>query len=327
MKKLFILMGVMSLSLTFTGCGSDEPAEPVGKNLVDPAYKSLSATYFDISKSNPANEEALGDVADELIFKFGEDGKAWVFSLNKKVVKEAEPCSNPKRHRALLQQENESWYVYATEYQEKAGSYDVKNVGKFSISADNNVTLQIGNQPAKNLVAEKVESPIQDNSTVNQMCRSWKVAQTRIEVSEGDLNNAYGKVFKGNYAVDLAYIAADIDNPDNGIKTNMTKYLRDNNRLTSIKEIVLSRTGVLTIFYKNGKQDVASIGNIANNSNISLNWLGSNLSNDYLSGEMGVYGKIKNNYFVLTFNSPITANNVAKPYKVKVEFTLEWAGR
>lgn len=333
MKKLLMLMGMIALPLAFTSCGSDDnPPAPSGKDLTTPIYQSASETYFNISKTDDGNSEALRDLADELVFKFGEDGKAWVFSLNKKVVEGAVPCTTPKQRAfGVNQHEGEQWYVFVTSYSKNGNAYAISGVGTLSVTADSNNNaqgkLKVGARPETAFNAKKVANPIKADATSNQMARSWKIIQTRIEVSEGDLKETYGKVFKGDKAGDLTFIATDIDNPDNGIKSNMTKYLKDNHRWTSIKEVVLSHTGYLTILYANGKNDIATIRNLVLNQPISLHWSSEDLFNEYLSGDRGVSAKLQNNYLVLTFNSNVTANNVSKPYKVKVEFILEWAGR
>lgn len=334
MKKLLMFISLMALPLAFISCdGEETPAAPIGKMLTPPTYHSNAEMYFDISLLDPKNIEPLEQLAPQIVVKLGEDGKAWVFSRERKLVEQSVACQKPYHDYTLMATLAaglpEKWFVFTTSYtQPKAQQFKIKGWATLmTMGAQEKVKMSIvreGKVPLE-VVAQKVKSPIKSSELTQKFARTWKIAQTKIEVSGGDLQNTYGKVFKGEKASDLTEIAADLDNLDSGLKANMGKYLKEHNRSTRIETVTLSQTGVLSIAYANGQNDLARIDQYVEGQRFSPVWLGKQLNNEYLTGDNGVTLEVQNNYLLLSLNSSVKAQGVSAPYNVKVAFVLEWA--
>ena len=336
MKKFILLLSLLALPFAFTSCGGDDDnGTPIGKALSDPEFKDMAAQYFQIKASDQPDaqkKQQLQELADQIILKFGEDGKVWVYTQNKKLqdLKEAEACDDPRpesqapKVRGLKNQPNQ-WYVYVGEYTD-GGEKGYVIGGKVNVKIDgNNITLSVGNQTIQNLLAQVQQSPLTALDIVNKACRTWVIQQTEVRVSGGDLKDTFGKFYQGTKARDLTYIAQSIDQEEDLQSVQMAKNLKENDRYTQIQTVSLSRTGAIEIKYANGKKDVGTITKLDAQGNISLMWNGVQLSNQYISGDLGITAKIQNNYLVLGFQSEVSVVDVPKPYNVLLNFVMEWA--
>lgn len=331
MKKTFLLLSLLALPLAFTSCSSDDDnGTPIGKTLSDPELKELADQYYtiELSEQSEQQQQQLEELAEQIILKFGEDGKAWIYSKNGKVVENAEECDDPRPESLApkvrgLKYKPEKWYVYVGEYTDGGEKgYEIKGAGNVKIDG-NKITLSFGDVTIQNLVAKIMKSPITAIDIVNKACRTWNIVQTKVQVEGGNLETAIGKIYQNEKANDLAYIAQSIDAEVTSIQ--IAENLQEYGRYTKIKTISLSRTGAIEINYANNAKDVGTITGFDAQGNITLMWNGENLSNQYISGDLGITAKIKNNYLVLSFTSEVVAVDIVKPYKVELEFVLEWA--
>ncbi len=332
MKKFLLLLSLMALPFAFVSCGSDDDDNnSLGKVLTSPELQDLAKQVWQITQE--ANPDELIGLASEIIIKLGEDGTGFVYSKDGKLVESAEACDDPrpgsmapKAPSRLMK--SDQWYVSVVSYTDKGDNvYELSGLGQFSYDPNNpqNVTLKVGQNAVMSLVAQVLASQINLTDLVSKVCRTWVIRQTQVQVSGGDLKDTFGKFYQNERASDLTYIAQSIDQEEDLKNVKMADNLKEIDRYTQIKTVTLSRTGSIAILYANGKMDVGTIQNIDAQGNIKFNWNGANLSNKYISGDLGVNAKITNNYLVLTFNSKVSVENVAQPYKVKLGFTMEWA--
>ena len=324
----------MALPFAFVSCGSDDDDNnSLGKVLTSPELQDLAKQVWQISQED--NSEALSGIVNEIIIKLGEDGTGFIYSEGGKLVESAEACDNPfssgskaPRRLKTYTEYAEQWYVSVVSYTDKGDNvYELSGLGQFSYDPNNpqNVTLKVGQNTVMSLVAQVLASQINLTDFVSKVCRTWVIRQTEVQVSGGDLKDTFGKFYQNERASDLTYIAQSIDQEEDLQNVKMGDNLKEIDRYTQIKTVTLSRTGAIAILYANGKKDVGTIQNIDAEGNISINWNGAELSNKYISGDLGINAKITKNYLVLTFNSEVSVENVAQPYKVKLGFTMEWA--
>lgn len=331
MKKNLLFTSLLTLVLSVSSCDQNNmlTPQPQSKVLSVPAQVKSTAKYFSIAKKDAQNAAALESLAEELIFTFGEDGKVWVFSKGRRLSPQSAPCLNPKIQLGRPSPEAAQWYVMASTYtQPTAEQYSIEGWGTFTTSsteADTQVSLQVTGKAPVSVSAQSDAAPIEATEATRLLGRSWVIKQTKIEVSGGTLTDTYGKVFKGANASDLPLIATDLDNVKDGGDLKMAQALKDNERWTRIREVVLSQAGLLSIFYENGKVDVANIEKLALNENIAPTWINEKFSQYLFSGDNGVFATIKDNFLVLTLNSQVSEVVGSKPYHVKFELVLEWA--
>ncbi len=331
MKKYLLLLSLLALPFAFTSCGGDDDDNggSAGINLSDPEFMDLAKQYWEISNSE--NDGVLGDMADNVIVKLGEDGVAWVYANAPVAPAECfEECDAPESNAPKVRglKYEYPWFVAVTTYKENGDNvYELKGVGKFAYDPSNpsNVQLSFGSGAMMSLVAQVIMNKINVSDLMSKIFRTWNIVQTKIEVEDGDLSKPVGKVFQGKYAPDLAYIADDLDAISELKNVHMADNLKAIDRYTKIQSITLSQTGAIEILYANNKKDVGTITAVDAQGNVNITWNGAQLSNKYLKGDAGIDVKIVNNYLYLDFESNVSVENVGQPYDVEVELQMKWA--
>ncbi len=319
MKKFLLLVSLLALPFAFVSCGSDDDENNyVGKALTEAAFQELANAYYQISGS-----EQLGDI-EEITLKLTEDGIALLQSKGGSLF-------DVLSTRGLLKAENDgNNYAYVTSYTKDGNDVVTLAIGGTFNLSSNTLTLSVGPLAAQQLVMSAITSGVLAKATlVDQVCRSWNIIQTNIAVSGGDLgSDSYSKNFQNAQANDLVAIAEDIDNQDKLKNVNMRDRLKENNRYAKINRVTISRTGAVIIEYSNGATDIGTVKSIdASSGKLDIKWPESFYSNEYLNGELGITATIESNCLRLAFNSKVYSDNkaVTEPYKVKVEFVMEWA--
>lgn len=319
MKKFLLLLGLMALPFAFVSCGSDDDDNNyVGKALTETDFQDLANAYYQLLGS-----DLLGDI-EEITLKLTEDGLALLQSKGGDILEASTT-------RGLLKSENESNnYAYVTTYTKDGDDVVTLAIGGTFNLSSKTLTLSVGPLAAQQLVMSAITSGVLTKTTlVDQVCRSWNIIQTNIAVSGGDLgSDAYSKNFQNAEANNLVAIAEDIDTQEKLKNVKMRDRLKENGRYAKINCVTISRTGAVIIQYSNGATDIGTIKSInASNGVLEIEWPESFYSNEYLSGELGITASIESNCLRLAFNSKVYSDNkaVTEPYKVKVEFVMEWA--
>lgn len=318
MKKFLMLLSLSALPFAFTSCGSDDGGGFMGISLDEPVNKELSEKIYKATGSQiPA-----GMTAGEILLFLSENNTAVLKSTGEDILRDV-PMGVRK-----LKDEDSNTYIYVTQYTK--GEDDVITFafgGTFSLSG-NALTLNAGPYAGVQLAMSALSSGVNIAAALDKACRTWNVIQTNIQVSGGDLgSDTYSKNFRGAAANNLVTIADDIDAQEKLANVNMGGRLKDNDRYTTIKDVTLSKSGTIVIRYGNDKYDVGELAGIDAGGKVSITWPDSFYSNEYLSGELGITATLENNCLRLAFNSEVYGENkAAAPYKVRVEFTMEWVG-
>lgn len=333
MKKILFPLAFAALGTLFASCETTDPVvpQPEGKELQQQPHYTLAQHYFVVKATDAANAQVLQGRAEELVIKLGEDGKAWIFSKGQKIHPEAKPCQAPHGHETppTIEGGKASWFVYATTYRGvDSHAYLIEGFGKITVNpAENTAQVQLNTpeQPTVSLQAQSQKSPIETNETTAQLARSWKLLQTKIEATGGSLTQTFGKIFQDEMAGNLVAIAQDLDQITSQQHHEMLDYLQAHQRATNIREITLSATGILAIYYENGQHDIAHIKNFASDATGQLDWLSEEMSNKYLTGNKGISYQLRGQLLLLTLKSDVNTPQQNTPYSVKVELLLEAA--
>lgn len=317
MKKYFILLSLLALPFVFVGCGSDDDDNNsyVGKELTETQFQELADKFYQITQESGLLN---GTDIEEIILKLGEDGLALLQSKGGDILGNFST-------RALKRTDG-GQYAYVSKYTRDGDEIILIDLGgKFNLS-NNTLTLDAGPFAAQSLVMSTIISQVSIAQVLNRVCRTWNIIQTNIEVKGGDLgSDSYSKNYKVPLANDLVAIAEDIDNQPKLANVKMGENLAENDRLAKITSVSISKNGSILIVYSNGKWDIGEVKSIGTDGKVDIDWPDSFYSNKYLSGELGIKAQIESNCLRLEFNSKVNAEGVGQPYKVRVEFVMEWA--
>ncbi|MBQ7634241.1 MAG: hypothetical protein IJS89_01560 [Bacteroidaceae bacterium] len=317
MKKYFILLSLLALPFAFVGCGGDDDDNNsyVGKELTETQFQELADKFYQITQESGLLN---GTNIEEIVLKLTEDGLALLQSKGGDILGNIST-------RALKDADG-GQYAYVSKYTRNGDEIILVDLGGTFNLSNNTLTLDAGPLAAQSLVMSTIISRVSIAEVLNRVCRTWNIIQTNIKVEGGDLgSDSYSKNFRVPLADDLVAIAADIDAQPKLANVKMGPNLEENGRLAKITSVSISKNGSILIVYSNGKWDIGEVKSIGADGKVDIDWPDDFYSNEYLSGELGISAQIESNCLRLAFNSKVNAEGVNEPYKVRVEFVMEWA--